>query len=138
MRALASLLFLTMLLCPVASFGHAQGPSVPKAELQIPKGWERSSPTRFTLKDFETAFRHWQKELDSGHQPWRMEPANAAAACLLDFGIQDSSDVLYLAQRLVVVQPGKQYRITLAATTYIISIKVKHRIPIAYKLSVQK
>ena len=132
-------LFLSSVLvcCSTIVFGQVQALSPIKVEMRTPKGWEKSGSMDFVLRDFDQKLRSLENELNAGHQPWRLEPINAAAACLWDFGIQDGSTAFEFAKRLVVVKPGEQYALSVGPRIYTVSIRTRRRIPIAVKLAIQ-
>jgi hypothetical protein len=73
-----------------------------------------------------------------GVNPWRGEPANAAGACLWDFGIQDGSMISDFSERLTIIEEGKVYSLRCEDQKYIVYIRTEKGIPIAYKLEIKK
>jgi len=118
--------------------GQAGGSHQVQAKFHIPNGWGKSGPGQFTLGDFKKAHAFWEEQLSHGHQPWRLEPASVAAACLWDFGIHDGGNDSDLANRLKVVKPGEVFRISIGSSTYTVTIKTERRIPIAVQVTVEK
>ena len=137
MGRLGSLLSVAGILA--SSIMQGQGTPLPAIQVsfQIPKGWRKSSSSLFRLSNPDQQSRYWESELTSGHQPWRMDPLNVAAACLWDFGIQDGSTIEMFAHRLVVQKPNKEYSLSVGSQTFIVSVQTRHRVPIAYRFTVQ-
>ena len=92
---------------------------------------------KFMLRDVDRERKSFETELNAGHQPWRLEPINVAAACLWNFGIQDGSSVFEFAKRMVVVKPGEQYALSAGPRTYTVSIETQRNIPIAVSLAIK-
>ena len=94
-----------------ASYAYCQETTLPdiQVKFQVPKDWKEINNTTYVLKDFDKTLSYWEKELSSGHQPWRLEPANVAAACLWDFGINDGSTIDDFADRLKMLEDGDIY-----------------------------
>jgi hypothetical protein len=102
---------------------------------RIPENWKKINDNLFILKDFNETFTQWNKILSKGHQPWRLEPINIAAACLWDFGIKDNSDDIFkFADRLTEIKENKLFMLKDGKNKYLIYVRVKKTIPIAYKL----
>jgi hypothetical protein len=123
-----------------AAYAYCQETSLSaiKQIFEVPKGWQMVNSSTYILKDFEKTVNYWEKELSFGHQPWRLEPANVAAACLLDFGIRNGSVIDDFAARLTVIEYGKIYSLKVNQQTFMVYIKTKKKIPIAYKLEIKK
>ena len=70
----------------------------------VPSDWEEVNYYLYTLKDFTKTYNYWREAMSEGHQPWRFDPVNVAAACLWDFGIRGrSKDILFLSNSLIEV-----------------------------------
>ena len=135
MRHHSLFLSIALVICPASLFGQTQIPI--RVEIRTPKGWEKSGSTGFVIRDFDQELRSLENELKAGHQPWRLDPLNAAASCLWNFGIQDGTAIFEFAKRLVVVKPGEQYAVSVGSKTYTVSIRTQHSIPIAFELAIK-
>jgi hypothetical protein len=110
-----------------------------QVKFKVPKDWKMMNSTTYVLKDFDKTLNYWEKELSSGHQPWRLEPSNVAAACLWDFGVKDESSVVDdFASRLTIIEAGKVYSLKTDQQTFVVYIKTEKKTPIAYKLEIKK
>ena len=137
-----SLLFLSI----VAAGNSAEkgrGPDVRiseiSADLKIPPDWKKVGKNIYTLKNFNKTLEEWNRFLSEGHQPWRLEPKNTAAACLLDFGVSDNShDIFKFADRLTEVKESEVYVLKAGKDDYDVFVRVGKTIPIAYKLVIME
>ena len=138
-RKVKTLQFTVMLLIMIAELSCCQGST--SAELvinfKVPKGWKRINDSVFVRTNYEEEFRFWYNDLREGHMPWRGDPKNIAVTCLWSFGIHDGSPVWVFANRLTQVKKNKIYSLRVDSTKYIIYIRTKKEIPIAYKFIIK-
>jgi hypothetical protein len=113
-------------------------PSAMQIKFEVPKDWKMVDSTTYILQDFNKTFNFSKKELLSGRQPWRLQPANVAAACLWDFGISDGSIIDDFADRLAIIEDGKIYSLKTDQQTFTVHIKTEDKTPIAYKFEIKK
>jgi hypothetical protein len=107
------------------------------ANFEVPSDWKKVNSNLYVLRKFNKTFKQWNKFLSEGHQPWRLEPINTAAACLWDFGIKDNSDDIFkFANRLTEIKGNEVYMLKVGKRSYYIYIRVNKTIPIAYKLTI--
>jgi hypothetical protein len=107
------------------------------ANFEVPSDWKKVNSNLYVLRKFNKTFKQWNKFLSEGHQPWRLEPINTAAACLWDFGIKDNSDDIFkFANRLTEIEANEVYMLKVGKRSYYIYIRVYKTIPIAYKLTI--
>ena len=134
-----TLQFTVMLLIMIAELSCCQGST--SAELvinfKVPKGWKRINDSVFVRTNYEEEFRFWYNDLREGHMPWRGDPKNIAVTCLWSFGIHDGSPVWVFANRLTQVKKNKIYSLRVDSTEYVIYIRTKKEIPIAYKFIIK-
>jgi len=116
MKKTLSLITLLFLLVPFNGFcgenegGNQAAVSDITANFEIPSDWKKVNSNLYVLRKFNKTFKQWDKFLSEGHQPWRLEPINTAAACLWDFGIKDrSDDILIFANRLTEINKNEVY-----------------------------
>lgn len=105
---------------------------------KIPKGWAQIHKNTFVLKDYNKEFNFWEKSLNEGHMPWRFDPKNIAVTCLWSFGIKNGSPVDDFATELNEIKKDKIFSLHVDSTKYIIYVRSKRHIPIAYKLEIKK
>ncbi len=105
---------------------------------KVPEGWKKVNDDVFALANFDKTYLFWSSYLSQGHQPWRLEPPNAAVACLWDFGINDGTTVFQFADRLDEIKTNELYSLAVNTTTYMIYIRIKKHIPIAYKVEIRR
>ncbi len=137
MRLFASM-FISIFL--IISYTYCQNSTLPivQVNFHIPDGWMQMNSTTYIIKDFDRTLNFWRKSFASGHQPWRLIPINAAAACLTEFGIKDKSSFLDLAARLREIEVGKVYSLKINKRKFFVYIKTENKTPIAYKLKIRK
>jgi len=140
-----TLSFITLLLLLVAADGYCgekgggnqAAVSDITVNVQIPSDWKKINGNLYVLREFNKTFKQWNKFLSEGHQPWRLEPINTAAACLWDFGIKDNSDDIFkFADRLTEIKEDEVYMLKVGKRNYYIYVRVNKTIPIAYKLAI--
>jgi hypothetical protein len=123
--------------CTEEGRGTAEGVSEITCNFKIPSGWKEVRNDVYVLKDLNKTLREWDKFLSEGHQPWRLEPTNTAAACLWDFGIEDNSrDIFKFAERLTTISENRLYMLKVRKSNYYVFVRVYGTIPIAYKLMI--
>ena len=109
-----------------------------QVDFHIPKDWKKVDSATYVLKNFDEAVNYWKKALNAGHQPWRFDPANTAAACLWEFGIKFQGTVYDFASHLNVIETGKIYSFRVNEKNYIVYIRTKNKTPVAYKLEFKR
>jgi hypothetical protein len=119
------------------SYCNESAPPI-QIKFEVPKDWKMVDSNTYILQDFNKTINYWKKELSSGHQPWRLQPANVAAACLLDFGISDGSIIDDFADRLTIIEDRKIYSLKTDQQTFTVHIKIEDKTPIAYRLEIKK
>jgi hypothetical protein len=110
---------------------------VVQVDFHIPKDWKEIDSTTYVLKDFNKALNYWREAFSSGHQPWRLDPGNTAAACLWEFGIKYPGIVDDFASHLKVIETGKIYSFGVNQKNYMVFVRTKDKIPIAFKLEIK-
>lgn len=136
MKAILCSLFVLTLL-PGVSFGQDSTTSDVVVHFTVPKGWKAEGDSTFVRTNLTQAFSFWHKELEEGHMPWRGDPKNVAVTCLWSFGIHDGSPVWIFADRLSVIRKGRVYSFTADSTRYVIYVRTKDGVPIAYRFVVE-
>lgn len=138
--ALISVLFLLCVVdgvCVAISDDNQSAVSDMTVQFKTPSDWKKAGTSRYILKDFDKTSKAWHKFISEGHQPWRLEPINTAAACLWDFGIKDNSDDIYkFANRFIEIRENEIYMLKAGRISYYIYVRVDKTIPIAYKLEI--
>jgi hypothetical protein len=138
-----SMIFIFLALLFTVSHGQCEEGRKAKAsvspitcDFHIPQQWKKVKNNIYRLKSFSKTYEEWAQFLDEGHQPWRLEPQNTAAACLWDFGISDNSaDIFYFADRLVEIKKSSLYVLRAENTSYYVFVK-NEVVPVAYELLV--
>jgi hypothetical protein len=137
--AIVSLLFLLFAMdgyC-TESANTGAGASVITVDFRVPPNWKKVGKNSYVLKNFGRTLEEWDKVLSEGHQPWRLEPKNAAGACLWDFGISDNShDIFDFADHLTEIRANRSYVLKAGKSSYYVFIRVTDAIPIAHRLVV--
>ena len=104
---------------------------------KIPSEWRKVNNNLYTLRHFGKTLKEWDKFLSEGHQPWRLEPMNVAAACLWEFGIDDNShDIFKFADRLTEIKENRLYMLKAGTRSYYVYVRMSKAIPIAYRLAI--
>lgn len=104
----------------------------------IPSNWKADSLNVFSVKNFNEEYNNLEKNQHGGHQPWRLEPLNAAGACLWNFGIKDNnSDIISFSKKLIEVKKDEIYALEIGARKLSVHLKIQTDIPIAYKLEIE-
>jgi hypothetical protein len=137
--AIVSLLFLLFAMdgyC-TENAGTGAGASSITIDFRVPSNWKKVGKNSYALKNFGKTLEEWDKVLSEGHQPWRLEPKNAAGACLWDFGINDNSrDILDFTDHLTEIGANRSYVLKAGESSYYVFVRVADAIPIAYRLVV--
>ena len=113
------------------------GMSETNCNFRVPSGWKKVNNNLYILKNFSKTWKQYGGFLSEGHQPWRLEPINAAGACLWDFGIKDNSrDIFEFADHITEITENKLYVLKMRNRSYYVFVRVSDSIPVAYKLVV--
>lgn len=102
----------------------------------IPSNWKADSENVFSVKNFDEEYNTLEKNQYGGHQPWRLEPRNAAGACLLDFGINVENDITSFSEKLIEIKKDEIYALEAGTAKLFVYLKIKNDLPIAYKLEI--
>lgn len=103
----------------------------------IPSNWKADSENVFSVKNFDEEYNTLEKNQYGGHQPWRLEPRNAAGACLWDFGINHvENDIISFSEKLVEVKKDEIYALEIGTRKLSVYLKIQTDIPVAYKLEI--
>ncbi|MFZ1977088.1 MAG: hypothetical protein WAV76_03960 [Bacteroidota bacterium] len=106
-------------------------------DFKIPKGWKKISDSVYILKNYAKELNEWAPYLAQGHMPWRYSPKNIVVTCLWSFGITDGTPVDVFAARLNEVKSKEIYSLIVDSTNYIVYIRTKKNVPIAYKFKIR-
>jgi hypothetical protein len=134
MKSLLSLFFLFF---TVTLYSQNRSTSDINVVFQVPKEWKKVSDSLYVIRDLNKAVNFWSLYLADGRQPWRFEPRNAAGACLAAFGIKDDSPVNEFSTRLTEINRREVYSLSVDNKKYVVYVKVKKNIPIAYKMEIK-
>jgi hypothetical protein len=104
---------------------------------KIPKGWAQINECTFVRMDYNQELKYWEKDLNEGHMPWRFGPKNIAVTCLWSFGITNGTPVDKFANKITEIKKYRIYSLQVGNIKYIIFVKTKKNIPIAYKLEIK-
>jgi hypothetical protein len=100
--------------------------------------WKKVNDSLYVLLDFDKEFNDLSSSFSQGHQPWRMGSKNAAAACLVEFGIRYKfGDIERFASRLTEIKKDESYSVEVGRKTYLIQMRLKKGIPVPYRLEVK-
>ncbi len=126
--------------CLLLSYSNTYSQDTSSVKIQvnflIPKDWKEIDSTTYVLRNFDSTLNYYKELLNAGHQPWRLDPGNTAAACLWEFGIKFQGTVSDFASHLNVIEIGKIYSFKVDKKTYTVFIRTKDKTPIAYKIKI--
>ena len=131
-------LAISLALCFGALNGQAPIPPHANINFHVPVDWKKAGATEFILRDFDRNSREAEKSMSQGYQPWRLDPANVAAACMMGFGAEGFADVFELADCLKVVKPKEEFALSIASRTLVVCLKYRKQVPIAYRVHVEQ
>jgi hypothetical protein len=136
---LKTVVLTVVLVCSITALCLSQKLSSTDIEVnfKIPKDWERVTDSLFVIRNYNKLLTYWSRSLAAGHMPWRGDPKNIAVTCLWDFGITNHTPVFEFASRLKEIKNAELYSLTVDSTTFIIHIRTKKNIPIAYELEIK-
>ncbi len=103
----------------------------------IPSNWKADSENVFSLKNFDEEYSKLEGYTSGGHMTWRLDPRNAAGACLWDFGINHiENDIISFSEKLVEVKKDEIYALEIGTRKLSVYLKIQTDIPVAYKLEI--
>ncbi|MGA3287022.1 MAG: hypothetical protein ABSD46_06330 [Bacteroidota bacterium] len=131
MRTLFTLTLILVL--STASSTYCQDSARIDVDFKVPKGWKKLNDTIYVIKNYTKELNEWVSYLAQGHMPWRYDPKNIAVTCLWSFGITNHTPVFEFADYLEEIKKDEIYSLTVDSTDYIIYVRIKKNVPIAYK-----
>lgn len=102
----------------------------------IPSNWKADSENVFTLKNFDEEYSKLEGYTSGGHMPWRLDPREAAGACLSEFRVNNGSDRISFPEKLIEVKKNEIYALEIGTRKFSVYLKTKNIIPVAYKLEI--
>ncbi len=108
-----------------------------EVNFHVPRNWRKVNDSVFVRTNYAQELARMSTALSEGHQPWRFEPANVAAACMWEFGITDSSTVLDFAERLTEIRHNEIYSVTTSSAEYIVHTRTKKKTLVAFRFEVR-
>ncbi len=131
MRTLFAFIFILVL--SIVSSAFCQDSARIDIDFKVPKGWKKLNDSVYVIKNYTKELNEWVSYLSQVHMPWRYNPKNIAVTCLWSFGITNHKPVFEFSDYLDEIKKDEIYSLTVDSTDYIIYVRIKKNVPIAYK-----